>query len=432
MFGFGTPFYQKRAAVLLLGCSLIFFAQIPTASASTVTLAWDPSADTNVSSYNIYYGGASGSYTNEISAGDITSAVVSGLSEGATYFFAATAVDSTGDESDFSNEISYSVPGPPILSATNLSSSIYAGLFYENPVQVQSSGAFKLSATARGQYSGFVRLGRARYTFSGHFGPFCSATNIIHRLRTNSLNLNFYLGNSTNAGHVIGNVSDGVWSANLYGERSGPYSKTNPAPYPGSYTMVIPGDSTVSNSLGNGFGTVRVSPSGVVRFSGVLADGTAIAQNLGISISGDWPVYVPLYSGKGLVTGWLTFTNQINTALQGSLNWLKLPGAHGAFYSNGLATACAVVGSPYEAVLSQSFTPTNAVVQAGAEGIINASTNGISGFRLAGSSGIFHGSITNPLTGKPSIFKGVVLQNLDAGYGFILSTNQSFPVLVIP
>lgn len=431
MFGFGRSLCRKWVAARVLGCSLMLFVHIPRVCAATVTLAWDPSPDTNVSSYNIYYGGASGDYTNEISSGDVTNSVVSGLDEGATYFFAATAVDSSGDESDFSNEISYSVPGPQVLSTSNLSNSTYAGLFYENPVQVGSSGAFTLSASTR-QYSGLLRLGKAHYSFSGHFGAFCSATNIIIRPRTNSLSLNFYLADSTNAGQVVGSISDGVWSANLYGERVGRYSKTNPASYEGSYTLVIPGEIALSNSLGNGFGTLRVSPTGIVRFVGILADGTTIAENSALSAAGDWPVYVPLYSGNGLVMGWLTFTNEVNTALQGSLSWLKLPGAKGTVYSNGLATSCEVVASPYEAVQSQLFTPTNAIIQTGTYGTTNTSTNGIFDFRFGSSSGIFHGSISDSLTGKPAIFKGVVLQNLNTGYGFILGTNESFPVLVIP
>ena len=77
----------------------------------SVTLAWFPSPDTNVVSYNIYYGCSSGNYTNKISAGNATNAVVSGLADGAAYYFAATALDDTGMESPFSNEISYSIPG---------------------------------------------------------------------------------------------------------------------------------------------------------------------------------------------------------------------------------------------------------------------------------------------------------------------------------
>jgi hypothetical protein len=75
-----------------------------------VTLAWNQSADPAVAGYNIYYGGASGDYTNTINAGNATNAPVSGLVAGLTYYFAATAYDDVGDESVFSSEVSYTVP----------------------------------------------------------------------------------------------------------------------------------------------------------------------------------------------------------------------------------------------------------------------------------------------------------------------------------
>ena len=77
---------------------------------ASVTLAWDASTGTNVAGYHIWYGGVSGSYTNSVDAGTDLMVSVSGLAPGGTYYFAATAYDGTGDESDFSNEISYTVP----------------------------------------------------------------------------------------------------------------------------------------------------------------------------------------------------------------------------------------------------------------------------------------------------------------------------------
>jgi regulation of enolase protein 1 (concanavalin A-like superfamily) len=67
-----------------------------------------------VVSYNLYYGGASQTYTNMVEAGDATNAIVSGLLPGAEYFFAVTAVDDVGLASVFSNEISYQVPLWPV------------------------------------------------------------------------------------------------------------------------------------------------------------------------------------------------------------------------------------------------------------------------------------------------------------------------------
>jgi len=90
-------------------------------AAQSVNLAWDPVPDQTVAGYNVYYGTASGVYTNEIPAGAATSSIVSGLAENVTYYFTVTAYDILGLESDFSNEVSYTVPGPvsqPRLQST--------------------------------------------------------------------------------------------------------------------------------------------------------------------------------------------------------------------------------------------------------------------------------------------------------------------------
>ena len=76
----------------------------------SVSLAWTPSADPTVAGYRVYYGVASRSYTNIVDAGNTTSATISGLIEGTTYYFAATAYDTLGLESDYSDEASYTVP----------------------------------------------------------------------------------------------------------------------------------------------------------------------------------------------------------------------------------------------------------------------------------------------------------------------------------
>lgn len=78
----------------------------------SVTLTWDASPDASVIGYNIYYGGSSGVYTNEINVGNVTSATIYGLVAGVTYYFTATAYYGDGTESVFSNEISRTVPAP--------------------------------------------------------------------------------------------------------------------------------------------------------------------------------------------------------------------------------------------------------------------------------------------------------------------------------
>ena len=87
------------------------------AVAADVSLSWQPSASTNVIGYNIYYGTTSGNYTGKITVGNVTTTTISNLNSGTTYYFSATALDSNGNESEFSNETEFLVPGVLTLNA---------------------------------------------------------------------------------------------------------------------------------------------------------------------------------------------------------------------------------------------------------------------------------------------------------------------------
>jgi fibronectin type 3 domain-containing protein len=99
--------------VVLLTCFAVCAALLPmTAAASqNIQMSWDPSPSPDVVNYTVYYGSASGAYSMAIPAGNNTELVIQGLSDGVTYYFAVTAADSLGVESELSNEVSYTVPG---------------------------------------------------------------------------------------------------------------------------------------------------------------------------------------------------------------------------------------------------------------------------------------------------------------------------------
>ena len=50
-----------------------------------------------------------------------------------------------------------------------------------------------------------------------------------------------------------------------------------------------------------------VDSKGTVKFAGKLGDGTSVSQSALLSIDGQWPFYISLYSGSGSLFGWLTF-----------------------------------------------------------------------------------------------------------------------------
>jgi hypothetical protein len=108
--------------------AILFFLGVTGAWAASVTLAWDaspaPSGGPPIAGYKVYRGGMSRSYTNMVSVGNVTTATIGGLVQGLTYFFAVTAYDTAGLESDYSEEISFTVTGtgtlPPALKIARL------------------------------------------------------------------------------------------------------------------------------------------------------------------------------------------------------------------------------------------------------------------------------------------------------------------------
>jgi hypothetical protein len=135
LFSVSSSRLSRAALIIFLWGGLLALAPLAALATGTVTLAWDPSTGTDtITNYNLYYGVASATYTNVVSAGTNTTASVSNLVEGTTYYFAATAVDTNGLESAYSTEVSTLIPvkltnQPPTLNAlANVSINENAGL----------------------------------------------------------------------------------------------------------------------------------------------------------------------------------------------------------------------------------------------------------------------------------------------------------------
>jgi hypothetical protein len=98
------PTAQLVFALLVILASLVLFAQY--AHCGSVTLAWDPNSPSeNIAGYKLYYGTESGYYTGVIDIANGTLRKVSKLAKGYHYYFAVTAYNQEGQESDFSEEL---------------------------------------------------------------------------------------------------------------------------------------------------------------------------------------------------------------------------------------------------------------------------------------------------------------------------------------
>ena len=106
--------FKARLALYTVSLAILFQANV--SNAGGVVLGWDASPDASAVGYRVYYGGASGNYTNSATVGNVTNTTFNGLPDGTTYYFAAVAYTVDGFESAFSNEIIYNVPS---LSTSN-------------------------------------------------------------------------------------------------------------------------------------------------------------------------------------------------------------------------------------------------------------------------------------------------------------------------
>ena len=107
------------------------------ANAAGVSLDWTASVSPAVVGYHVYFGATSGSYPNKVDAGNATTVTISNLVPGVIYYFAATACDAAGNESGYSSEVSYAVPGLTLSRSANsgnplvLQFPVTAGSWYE-------------------------------------------------------------------------------------------------------------------------------------------------------------------------------------------------------------------------------------------------------------------------------------------------------------
>ena len=75
----------------------------PNARITYITLKWDRNPEPNIAGYNVYYGIISGEYVRMKSVANTTAII--GLKGSRTYYFAVTAYNTNGVESELSEEV---------------------------------------------------------------------------------------------------------------------------------------------------------------------------------------------------------------------------------------------------------------------------------------------------------------------------------------
>jgi len=104
-------------------CSVLLLLFTQNTFAAQVVLGWDAGSASASAGYILYYGEVSGYYSVALDVGTATTAAISGLYEGRTYYFTVTAYNVDGDESPYSNEVTYTFAEadstPPTVALTS-------------------------------------------------------------------------------------------------------------------------------------------------------------------------------------------------------------------------------------------------------------------------------------------------------------------------
>jgi hypothetical protein len=315
----------------------------------------------------------------------------------------------------------------------------YHGLFYPAAgAALQNVGALTLSTTSRRTFTGRLWLQGTSYLLHGQF-DLSGWTNLqVPRRGKPALDVALQLAG---ANKLLGSVAEqgGGWQASLDADRE-VFTAAHPCDFAGFYTVALPG-STNPAALpgGDGWGTAKVSGRGSATLAMSLADGRAFTSSSFVAIDGRLPLFEALYRGQGLVSAWVQLPSDATNYLGGQGLWIKPPGSR--VYPDGFSETVTFFGAKYSAPKHEpvfQFTE-GAVAFAGGnlpdalsvpmELLANnkAAPVGASNLWLSisASSGRFSGSFSVPPARERYRFQGVLLPQLECGYGYFLGTNQS-------
>lgn len=156
-----------------------FVKQAPAAQGK---LQWDSSIGPNAAAYKVHYGTTTGSYASSVNVGNVTSYTLTGLQDGTTYYCAVTALNTSGQESVYSNEVTVTTPPAPActysIAPTGLSLSASGGT---GAITVTASSGCSWSASSGASWvtiaSGGTGTGNGtvNYTVSSNSGAARSA-----------------------------------------------------------------------------------------------------------------------------------------------------------------------------------------------------------------------------------------------------------------
>ena len=460
--GFSGAFSNTIAAGGSTNVTVTFSPTSATNYSGTVTVNSDATGGTNTISITAF-----GANTNLLltlitnGEGTVTPNDAKVLKQGAKISLKAVAgkadvfSDWTGSINSTNNPLIFTMKKSTILQVNFIPNPFlpfvgtYNGLFWATNgiVGETNAGMLKgLTLTSKGTYSGSLLINGANKSISGSFNVAGQAGKSIS-LGGNEGNVEVVMTLTSNdpAPQVTGTVSGTGWvSTNLTADRA-----TNNSQLSTQYTMLIPPDTNEASSPGGcGYALITGSAgtaktAATAKITGALADGTAFSQSVPVSQDGYVPLYASLYSGKGLLLGWI---NLDPTNDSGALFWVH-PVRTGLF-TGAFTSTNQIKLSPWTNLPATSEAlPTNLLVLEMSNSTTLQTNNFVmsigSNFKLGQVSGPTNLSGTiNPKTGLLTVTigsgaskqtgYGVILPNGTNGGGYLLTRTNAGAIILQP
>jgi hypothetical protein len=359
-----------------------------------------------------------------------------------------------------SNALGQSSPVPAFYVLNPFISLVgsYNGIFYPPNPQgeaVVNSGYLTMTLTPTRKFTGKIWLNGASIPCTGQLdtngaGHFSAGTAASGTLQ---VTVQLDLSGSGLLTGTVENLAAG-WTANLTA-RTGGFTAASPATnFAGTYLLAMNGSANTAEApAGYSYATVTITPTGAVSAKGVLADGTPITPTGVLSKDGNWLLFNSLYSGKGSVMGWVKFAGHSaqSQAVTGEPFWFKGPIASSPYYKSGFSLVqgdlewtgniftapgrgipvlpvggydLQIFGGGLVASISNNIT-----ISANNAVSFSANTNHLS-ITLNAAKGSFTGSFIHPITRKQTTLNGILIPEIEAGYGYFLGAGEGGGVLI--
>ncbi len=341
---------------------------------------------------------------------------------------------------------------------TPATSGSYSGLVGTDPdpFYFETSGYMGLVVGPTGSVTGKLTFSGAKYSFKGEFLSNGTLSVTIPRKNTSPIQIELTIDLDASAAgtrRAIGTLATASSVSNVTVERAA-YSKAVPAPVGlvKPYTVILPPAVPLGNLFQDprayGVAQMKIDANGLVKWKGVLPDGSVAVQAQALTKDNTWPMFLSLYKNRGVLLGRMTMdTAPMDSDMNGKYNWFKPVLERDLYFPLGFKIEQNdALGSIYtpptagRALLGFSDLPNNASITI-AEGsllvpIVKAATylatNAIIittpaadalKLNMNAKTGDLTGSFVHQVSGRSTVVKGILFQKQQAAFSFFKGTS---------